>query len=238
MTFERQISFARVLERRATVCFSLFASALGSSACAAIDPLPPPRPLIVPTGVRVRTDEARIEEIDVWVRDQQDNIAADPSFWIIQKGVPTQNYPWEGLRISNDTTEVQVPMSAPDAGAIMSLYGHFHMMNVMERLEEFLPEGVGIEGYALEKAILARVSDAWLYGRAVFDMSPYGPLDELLYSTEYGYLDAFILTARPDEFEGERREWLEANPGKEDEYRGWFARTFERAPPGLRQGTP
>ena len=99
-------------------------------------------------------------------------------------------------------------------------------------------DSVGTEGYALERAILARVSDAWLYGRAVFDMPPYGPLDELLYSTEYGYLDAFILTARPEEFEGERREWLEANPAKEDEYRGWFAETFERAPPGLRQGTP
>ena len=185
----------------------------------------------------MRADEARIEEIDLWVRDQQDNITADPSFWIIQKSVPTDIYPWEGLRISNDTAEVEVPLSTPDAGSIISFYGHFHMMKVMERLDEFLPEAMDAEGYELERAILKRISDAWLYGRASFDLSPYGPLDELLYSTEYGYLDAFILTARPDEFEGERRDWLEANPGREDEYRGWFVATFEREPPGLRVGS-
>ena len=182
----------------------------------------------------MRVDEERIKAIDLWVREQQDNITADPSFWIIENAVPTQNYPWEGLRISNDTAEVQVPRSTPDAGSIMSFYGHFHMMKVMRRLDEFLPEAVDAEGYELEKAILARVSDAWLYGRSVFDMTPYGPLDELLYSTEYGYLDAFILTARPDEFEGERKAWLEANPRGEDEYRRWFVNTFEREPPGLR----
>ena len=170
----------------------------------------------------------------MWIRVQQENITADPSFWIIANSVPTQNYPWEGLRISNDTTQVGVPLSAPDAGSIMSLYGHFHMMKVMERLEEFLPEAMDAEGYELEKAILTRVSDAWLYGRAVFDMMPYGPLDELLYSAEYGYLDAFILTARTDEFEEERKEWIEANPGGPDEYRRWFIETFEREPPGLR----
>ena len=234
MTFVQRILFCKAFERRATVWALLLASSLASGACAAIDTLPPPRPLVIPTGVRVRADEARIEEIDLWVRDQQDNITADPSFWIIQKAVPTETYLWEGLRISNDTAEVQVPLSTPDAGSIISFYGHFHMMKVMARLDEFLPEAVDAEGYELEKAILARISDAWLYGRAAFDMAPYGPLDELLYSTEYGYLDAFILTARPDEFEGERRDWQESNPGREDEYRQWFVATFEREPPGLR----
>lgn len=234
MFFEQRISFARKFKLRLTVWAFLSASAVGFSSCAPIDPLPPPRPLVIPTGVRVRTDEARVEEIDLWVRVQQENITMDPSFWIISNPVPTENYPWEGLRISNDTAHVEVPLSTPDAGSIISLYGHFHMMKVMERLEEFLPEAVDAEGYELEKAMLTRVSDAWLYGRSVFDMTPYGPLDELLYSTEYGYLDAFILTARPDEFERERREWLEANPGRPGEYRQWFIETFEREPPGPR----
>ncbi|SVC32725.1 uncharacterized protein METZ01_LOCUS285579, partial [marine metagenome] len=48
------------------------------------------------------------------------------------------------------------------------------------------------------------------------------------------YLDAFILTARTDEFEEERKEWIEANPEGPDEYRQWFIETFEREPPGLR----
>ena len=234
MFFGQRISSARKYKLGVPVWAFLSVSALGFSSCVPIDPLPPPRPLVIPTGIRVRADEDRIEEIDVWIRVQQENITADPSFWIIENPVPTQNYPWEGLRISNDTTQVEVPLSAPDAGSIISLYGHFHMMKVMERLEELLPEAMDAEGYELEKAILTRVSDAWLYGRAVFDMTPYGPLDELLYSAEYGYLDAFILTARTDEFEEERKEWIEANPEGPDEYRQWFIETFEREPPGLR----
>jgi hypothetical protein len=108
-------------------------------------------------------------------------------------------------------------------------------MDMMNRLDEVIPEAVGMEGYELERAILARVSDAWLYGRSAFDIPPYGPLDELLYSYENGYLDAFIFTARPEEFEEERSTWLEANPGGEEEYRQWFVDTFEIEPPGLRQ---
>jgi hypothetical protein len=108
-------------------------------------------------------------------------------------------------------------------------------MDTMDRLDEVLPEAVDAEGYELERAILSRISDAWLYGRAVFDIPPYAPLDELLFSHENGYLDAFILTARPEEFEEGRAAWLQENPGREEEYRGWFLQTFEMEPPGLRQ---
>ena len=108
-------------------------------------------------------------------------------------------------------------------------------MDKMDRLDEFLSEAVGADGYELERAILARVSDAWMYGRAVFDIPPYAPLDELLFSRENGYLDAFILTARPEEFEEERDAWLRENPGREEEYVRWFLETFETEPPGRRQ---
>ena len=108
-------------------------------------------------------------------------------------------------------------------------------MDTMDRLDEVIPEAVGTHGYELERAILARVSDAWLYGRAAFDIPPYGPLDELMFSRENGYLDAFILTARPEEFEEEHDTWLRENPGGAEEYRQWFLETFEREPPGRRQ---
>jgi hypothetical protein len=108
-------------------------------------------------------------------------------------------------------------------------------MKRMGRLEEFLPEAFDAEGYELERAILARTADAWLYARALFDHAPYGPLDELLFSHENGYLDAFILTARPEEFDEERDTWLAENPGRAEEYARWFLATFETEPPGRGQ---
>ena len=104
----------------------------------------------------------------------------------------------------------------------------------MGRLDEFLPEAADAEGYELERAILARVSDAWLYGRALFDFAPYGPLDELLFSHENGYLEAFVLTARREEFEEELDTWVRENPGRQEQYAQWFLETFETEPPGRR----
>ena len=174
-------------------------------------------------------------EIDIWVRAQQENIIIDPSFMILTKPTQEETYPWDGLRINRDTAEVLVYEAAPDARSILSFYGHFHLMDTMDRLDEWLPEAVGAEGYQLERAILARVSDAWLYGRSVFDIPPYRPLDELMFSRENGYLDAFILTARPEVFEEERARWLREHPGREEQYSRWFLETFETEAPGLRQ---
>ena len=213
----------------------LIAGALAAGACATGSMLPAARPLVVRSGARIYADQARLEEIDIWVREQQENIVIDPSFWIITKPTQEETYPWEGLRISRDTAEVLVYVAAPESGSFVSSYGHFHLMDRMNRLEEFLPEAVGAEGFELERAILARVSDAWLYGRSAFDFAPYGPLDQLLFSNENGYLDAFILTARPEEFEEERGRWLRENPGLEEEYSRWFLETFETEPPGRRR---
>jgi hypothetical protein len=205
---------------------------LAAGACSMASSLPSPRPLVVRSGARVSADEARLNEIDNWVRVQQENIIVDPSFWIVERRSAEQGYPWDGLRISGDTAEVQVYQGAPDTGSFISFYGHFHMMDKMGRLEEFIPEALGAEGYELERAILSRVADAWLYGRSLFDTPPYEPLDQLLFSKENGYLDAFILAARPDEFEEERDTWRQGNPGREEEFRRWFAETFEGELPG------
>lgn len=209
------------------------------SACVAATGLPAPRSLINRSGARLRADPARMAVIDVWVRAQNENITLDPSFWIISTPSTRETYPWDGLTVSGDTANVIFLQSAPDAVGILQLYGHFHLMKKMGRLDEFLPEGVDaegreLEGYELEKAILSRVSDAWLYARSLFDMSPYAPLDELMYAKENGYLDAFILTARPEEFREERGAWLDSAADVSGEYRRWFQRTFEREPPGMR----
>jgi hypothetical protein len=213
----------------------LIAGALAAGACAGAYSLPAPRPLVVRSGARVYADEARLDDIDIWVREHQENIVLDPSFLIVEKRSAEETYPWDGLTITGDTAEVLVYAAAPESGSILSFYGHFHLMDKMDRLDEFLPEAVGTEGYQLERAILARVSDAWMYGRAVFDIAPYAPLDELMFSHENGYLDAFILTARPEEFEEERDTWLRENPGQEQEFARWFVETFETEPTGRRQ---
>jgi hypothetical protein len=62
-------------------------------------------------------------------------------------------------------------------------------------------------------------------------------MDELLSASEAGYLDAFLLTARPEEFADARRDWLRENPGGLDAYRTWFTASFGREPPGLRVAT-
>ena len=55
-----------------------------------------------------------------------------------------------------------------------------------------------------------------------------------MFAKENGYLDAFILTARADEFRDARRKWLDENPDGTEGYRTWFRETFERDPKGLR----
>ncbi len=213
----------------------LIASALAVGACAGAYSLPAPRSLVVRTGARIAADEARLNEIDIWVREQLENIQLDPTFLVSYETSAEPTYPWEGLSILGDTAEVLVYQAAPESLNFLYIYGHFHLMDKMNRLDEFIPEAVGAEGYELERAILARLSDAWLYGRAVFDTPPYGPLDELLFSNEAGYLDAFTLTARPEEFEEDRARWLRENPGREEQYGRWFLETFETEPPGRRR---
>ena len=235
MTFGSSLHSAAERRRPQGSGALLIAGALAAGACAGGYSLPSPRTLVNHTGARIYADEARLADIDIWVREQQENIIVDPSFWIIENRSEVETYPWDALSISGDTAVVLVYASAPESGSFMSFYGHFHLMDTMDRLDEVLPEAVDAEGYELERAILSRISDAWLYGRAVFDMAPYGPLDELLFSHENGYLDAFILTARPEEFEEGRGPWLQENPGREEEYRRWFVETFEREPPGLRE---
>ena len=143
-------------------------------------------------------------------------------------------YPWEGMEIVGDTVRVHVDPRAPDSRLPFEIYGHLHLMAHMGRQEEWLPEAPAATGYDLERAILSRVADAWTLGRTVFDTQPYQPLDELIYAKQQGYLDAFIFTARPDEFGEARAKWARDNPNQADEYRNWFVETFNKEPPGLR----
>jgi len=208
------------------------------TACAAAAPdIPDPRPIIIYSGARVRADRERMKEVNAWVTREQDNIVNDPGFMVETGLAADEVYPWDGLEFAGtDTVKVRLDPRAPDARLVFEIYAHQHLMARMGRQEEWLPEAPTARGYDLERAILSRVSDAWLLGRTTFNTQPYAPLDELLYAKESGYLDAFIFTARPEEFAEARAQWARENPDAAARYRTWFVETFNREPPGLRAG--
>ena len=200
--------------------------------------LPEPRRLVIYSGARLAPEKERMEEVDAWVREQVDSITLDPSFMIITENQQGPVYPWEQLRVNSagDTARITwqpgTDMSAARRGPFL-IYAHLHLMAAQDRLDRWLPEAVGASEYELEKAILARVADSWLYQRSIFDARPYGVLDEITYAAENDFLDAFILTARPDSFVDERRAWLADDPEGPADYLAWFRETFEKDPPGL-----
>ncbi len=196
--------------------------------------VPAPRPIIVFSGARLRVDQARMDTVYAWVTREDLNIQEDPSFLVISQPTVDEAYPWLGLELGRDSVTVRVPMGVPEANLVYQIYGHLHLMAQMGRLDEWLPEAPEAVGYDLERAILSRTADAWILARASFNTPPYGPLDELAYAKEGGFLDAFVFTARPSEFVAERAEYVRANPGQMERYREWFLDTFSREPPGLR----
>ncbi len=199
--------------------------------------LPEPRPIIIRSGARLSTEKDRMTEVDRWYRAQREVIEEDPSFLIETVGRDTPAYPWESLVIEGDTARIGVEIQqAPDADEAYVIYAHFHLMDAMGRLEQFLPGGDVLEGFELERAILSRVADVWLYGRTIFDVPAYEPLEELVFAKEAGFLDALILTARGEEFEEERAAWLREDPEGLEGYRSWFMEIFGREPPGMREG--
>ncbi|NJD20096.1 MAG: hypothetical protein FIA95_12545 [Gemmatimonadetes bacterium] len=225
----------RAVPRRARVGTLLAASAVLAGCAAAQPTIPDPRPIIIFSGARIRVEKERMQAVQEWVVREQDNISRDPGFWVITDMAAEEVYPWDGLRFAGaDTVRVRLDPRASDASVVFEIYGHLHLMARMGRQEEWLPEAPTASGYALERAILSRVADAWLLGRTTFGTQPYAPLDELIYAKENGYLDAFVFTARPDEFAEARSAWAREKPGEAEAYREWFVKTFSREPPGLR----
>jgi hypothetical protein len=216
--------------RAGFVAFVTLQTACGSG----IASIPTPRPVIIYSGARMTVERERMEVVNQWVTAEDLNIRDDPSFWVLDEPVRTEVYPWDNLRMHADSVWVSIPTAYQDARLVFYIYGHLHLMAQMDRQEEWLPEAPEAVGYDLERAILDRVADAWILGRTVFGISPYGPLDELAYAKEEGLLDAFIFTARPDEFAVTRAEWARSNPGETERYREWFLNTFSREPKGLR----
>jgi len=208
----------------------------GVGACGGQSELPSPRPLIVHSGARITPNPQRMKEIDGWVPPQLTDIREDPSFLVRTLPRDARIYPWEGLSIAGDTANVEMQGGVPEARVPYMIYAHLHLMRRRGELSEWLPEEkAGAEGFELERTFLERTSDAWLYGRSVWDAPPHEVMDELMYARENGFLAAMIFTARPEDFPEARQAWVEENPGGIEEYRQWFVETFDREPPGLRE---
>jgi hypothetical protein len=208
---------------------------VGSAGCTAtVATIPPPRPIVIHSGARIRADHEEMKVVNEWVLREQANIEQDPSFWVISSTTLDESYPWDGIYFGDDSVTVRVPLGGRDGELVYQLYGHMHLMVRMGRQEEWIPEAPAAVGYDLELAIMNRIADAWILGRTVFDTQPFGPLDEIAYARHSGYLEPFIFTARPDEFATSRTEWVRSNPEGMDDYRDWFLDTFNREPPGLR----
>lgn len=208
--------------------------ALMEACGAATVDVPPPRPIIVHSGARIRPDRDELRLVNQWVTRARETIYEDPSFWVVGNTTVEETYPWENLRISADSVHVQIPLGVREGELVYQIYGFMHLMARLDRPEEWLPEAPDAVGYDLERAIMERVGDAWILARAAFDVQPFAPLDEIAYAKDAGFLDAFIFTARPDEFAVSRGDWVRANPARMEEYRDWFVDTFNQEPPGIR----
>lgn len=195
--------------------------------------LPEPRPLVIQSGARLTvTDMVRMREVYDEVNHLLQVIAQDPSFWIIAQPESRDVYPWETLELAPDTARVQYQRTAPDLRGTYEIYAFLHLMRDEGRVEEFLPDAVGADDWEYERAVMEKVADSWLLGRAVFDLAPYFLMDEVIYAQEAGLLDALLLNRRPVEFAEERAAWLAENPNADREFRTWYRETFGQEPPG------
>jgi hypothetical protein len=206
-------------------------SLLGVAGCSAANPLPQPRPVVAVSGERVRADPEAMQAVDRWLRPQLDDIDRNPSYLIRLKEDRAAVYPWERLVINGDTVDISLQQGFEDGQTPFLLYAHFRLMAERGQLERWLPEGVGLEGLELERVILTRIADVWLYGRAVYDTSPYAPLDEIMYARENGFLDDLIFATQSERFGAEAIAFYATNPERLESFRVWFRRTFEREPP-------
>jgi hypothetical protein len=212
---------------------TMAAVAVLSGACAAgPTPVRNLRPVVVSSGARIQPDSLRIDSINHWVPLMQEFIWTDPSFMIITEAVPRPAYPWETIEFIGEDSVRIAHEAVRDPELAYQVYAFLHLMRRQERIDQWFPEAAELEGYDLERFILDRTADTWLLGRTYYDTQPYEPLDELIYTQDRGYLDEFILVARPDEFPDARDAYEEEHPGQFEEYESWFRETFERDPPG------
>jgi hypothetical protein len=189
-------------------------------------PTPDPRPILVYSGERISADPERMQVVENWLVPELERIDLDPDFLIRLEEGRDFSYPWDTLELIADTAEVTLASAAPDAQSPYMIYGYLKLMESWGELPEILADTLAQTPYELERAIVRQVSDVWLLGRSVYDTHPFGPLDELVFSNEAGYLEDFIFATQGERFPEEAAAHRTANPSRAAEYEAWFQRTF------------
>jgi hypothetical protein len=202
------------------------------SACGGQAPIPTTRPIVLYSGERLRADPERMAEVDEWVLEQLEEIEFDPSFLIRLAFEDVPRYPWDTLDLIGDTADIRLEAGASDAETPYQIYAHLRLVQERGELAAWVPEAEGLTGFEAERAILRRISDVWLLGRTVYDTQPYGPLDELLWAHESGYLEDFMVATQGERFPEAVAAYQSRNSGREATFQDWFVRTFERERPG------
>jgi hypothetical protein len=204
-----------------------------AAGCAGELPPPQTRSVIIYSGERIMASPERMAEVEAWLRPQLEEIELNPDFLIRVIQEDLARYPWDALEVVADTADIRIASSALDAETPYMIYAHLRLMQERGTLAEWVPEAEDAGAYETEEAIVSRVADVWLLGRSVFDTQPFGPMDELLYAKEFGYLEDFLLATQADRFPEALEDYREGNPENEEVFRNWFGQTFEREGPGF-----
>lgn len=215
------------------------ALAMAAAACAQ-NPIQvaDPRPIVNRQGARISLEEDRAQEIYDWVDRQVDEIEQNPSFLVISSGSTSDLLPWETLDLTptGDSATIQFPTTVPDLVEVYQIYAHLHITRVRGTIADWLPGADTLAGWNLELAIVDRMAEAWLLGRASYTFTPYPPVDQLVYAAEAGMLEPLLLSLRGFEYPEARDAWLEANPDGEQEFRAWYRETLGGDPEPIAGG--
>ncbi len=207
--------------------------AVTAAACArGPEVAPDPRPIVNRQGTRLLLEDDRAQEIFRWVDAQIAEIEQNPSFWVISSASSSDLLPWETLDLTptGDSATVQYPTTVPDVARVYQIYAHLHIARVRGTVADWLPGGDTLTGWDLEVAMVDRMAEAWLLGRASYSFTPYPPVDQLVYASEAGMLEPLLLSLRGFEFPDARDAWLEENPDGEAEFREWHETTLGGVP--------
>jgi hypothetical protein len=213
--------------------------AMTAAACAQRPEVAPdPRPIVNRQGSRLALEDDRAQEIFRWVDAQIDEIEQNPSFWVISSPSSSDLLPWETLDLTatGDSATVQFPTTVPDVSQVYQIYAHLHITRVRGTIADWLPGADTLTGWGLEVAMVDRMAEAWLLGRASYTFTPYPPIDQLVYASEAGMLEPLLLSLRGFEYPDARDAWLEANPNGEAEFRTWYEATLGGVPEPIAGG--
>jgi len=225
--------------RRGGRALASMVALVGLAACAqAAQMVPETRPVVNRQGARLMLDEERAQSAFRWVEDQISEIEENPTFWVISSPSTSDLFPWESLDVTptGDSATVQYPRTVPDVARVYRIYAHLEIVSVRGTIEEWLPGADTLAGWDLEVAKVARMTEAWLLGRASYSFTPYEPLDQLTYAAEEGMLEPLLLSLRGYEFPEARDAWLAENPGGEAAFRQWYEETLGGEPEPISGG--